>query len=379
MKRCMRMDRGRSAVLAITAVVASAGFGWPAQALAQESDQDQIEAVQQEQEIRRARLLAEYDAAYQTATDKLAQMDFEGAERAILTAQIQVRQNQSLLSSSQFAELDNKAEDLLTEIDQGRIRQRLIEEAERQRDILVRTRLAEEDALRERQRLINQNLLRVRQLQMELKYEEALQVIDEILFIDEHSPAALALKEIIKTLMLYRQWDEVQRQKERGLGQISLENQDAMIPPIRNFTGPGLRSISGVMAYPPDWPNISLIRTGEGGFRESVADRRVRMALNDIRVPLDFAGHSFDQVISFLGQTTGQTIYVDWKALEFINVDQDDEITLQLADRRAHASKHQAQHIRYQLQQARDQGDKAAIARLTQEYLEQLRMRAGAE
>ena len=304
MKRCMRMDSGRSAVLAITAVVASAGLGWPAQALAQESDQDQIEAVQQEQEIRRARLLAEYDAAYQTATDKLAQMDFEGAERAILTAQIQVRQNQSLLSSSQFAKLDDKAEALLTDIDRARIAEQVNEERQRDAETKAAQAQAARAASEARSRLINQNLIRVRQLQMELKYHEALQVLDEILFIDEHNPAAQALKEALKTTILYRKWDEIQRQKERGWGQLSLEGQESMVPPIRNFTEPGPKSTSGVMAYPSDWPNISLIRTGEGGFRESVADRRVRMSLNDTRVPLDFAGHSFDQVVSFLGQTT---------------------------------------------------------------------------
>ena len=160
MERRMRMDRGRSAVLAITAVVASAGLGWPAQALAQEGDQDQIEAVQQEQEIRRARLLAEYDAAYQTATDKLAQMDFGGAERAILTAQIQVRQNQDLLSSSQFADLDKRADDLLTDIDRARIAEDIRVKAAAEVEASTRQRMAELEARRERERLINQNMLR---------------------------------------------------------------------------------------------------------------------------------------------------------------------------------------------------------------------------
>lgn len=44
-------------------------------------------------------------------------------------------------------------------------------------------------------------------------------------------------------------------------------------------------------------------------------------------------------------------------------------------DRLAHATKAKAQQIRYQLQQARAQGDATGVTRLTQEYLQQLRTR----
>ena len=44
-------------------------------------------------------------------------------------------------------------------------------------------------------------------------------------------------------------------------------------------------------------------------------------------------------------------------------------------DRLAYATKAKAQQIRYQLQQARAQGDQAQVSRLTQEYLQQLRTR----
>ena len=333
MNRRMRMDRGGTATLAMIAAVALGTLGRPAPGLAQAAQPpDQIDDVQQEQEIRRARLLAEYESAYQTATERLAQEDFEGAARAILTAQLQVRQNRDLLSGSQFAQLIQRADDLLAQIDEARIRAEVLEDEIRQRDI---KRAQQDEQIRqgmERERLINENLRRVRQLQLELKYHEALQVIDEILFIDEHNPAAQALKEAIETTILYRKWDEVQRQKESGYGQLSWETQRSMVPPVRNLTGPGLRSTSGVMAYPPDWPNLSLLRTGEGGFRGSVADRRVGRLLAETRLPLDFSGNSLEQVVGFLGDTTGVPIYVDWKALGFIDVDREDQVTLQLND-----------------------------------------------
>ena len=43
----------------------------------------------------------------------------------------------------------------------------------------------------ERQKRLNENLLQVRKLQMEMKYDEAMQVLDQILFEDPNNAAAL--------------------------------------------------------------------------------------------------------------------------------------------------------------------------------------------
>ena len=53
-----------------------------------------------------------------------------------------------------------------------------------------------------------------------------------------------------------------------------------------------------------------------------------------------------------------------------------DTLSVLRKDRSAHKTRNQAQHIRYQLQQARAEGDQARVDALTQEYLEQLRSRS---
>jgi general secretion pathway protein D len=167
---------------------------------------------------------------------------------------------------------------------------------------------------------------------MELKYEEALQVIDEILFIDEHNPAALVLRDVIRTTMVYREFADITRRQEMGYARISLWNERDLIPPHKNLSGPGDRSLSGVMGYPEDWAQLSLRRTHEIGFRESAANRRVSQVLSQTRIPVDFAGNSFEQVADYLTRVTGENVYVDWKALSFIGVDREDEVNLQLND-----------------------------------------------
>ncbi len=291
-----------------------------------------ISPVEQELSVQLGRAREEFRAATQRANRLLRQGDFNGAEREMLTGQIRMRQARSLLSQREFNQLNQQAESLLTEIDQRREKNRL---ETRRRDELEAGTLRDEARFREkqqRQRLVDENLRRVRQLQMELKYDEALQVIDEILFIDEHNPAALTLRDVIKTTMLYRQYSDLQRQKEFGISWLSIPALESLVPPQPNRTGPGDKSLAGIMQYPEDWAQLSLRRTHEAGFAESVANRRVARVLNHTRIPVDFQRNTFRQVMNFLSQVSGENMYVDWRALDFIGVSADDEVTLQLND-----------------------------------------------
>ena len=182
----------------------------------------------------------------------------------------------------------------------------------------------------ERQRQINENLLRVRQLQQEMKYDEVLQVLDQILFLDENNPAALTLKDAIEQTRLYMQYRESYKEKEAGLANLRLEVLNSMIPPQPNFDGPGMRSTTGVMQYPPDWPGITQRRFNESGYQESPADRTVFNKLTTTSVPIDFQNNTFEQVVNYLSNVTGVKIYVDWKALDLIGISRDEEVNLQL-------------------------------------------------
>ncbi|MCH8164671.1 MAG: hypothetical protein IH889_03600 [Planctomycetes bacterium] len=302
------------------------------QAQAQLDEASAIGDVDQERQVQLGRAREEFDVALRRAGELLAQQDFAGAEREVLTAQIRLRRVRNLFSDREHNERNRQAENLLVEIDVRRTDARL---AEDHRIRLEADRAQKEARIREgqqRRSIITENLLRVRQLQLELKYDEALQVVDEILFIDEYNPAALVLRDTIRNTMLYREYAELQRRKDPGYAVLSLDGQRAMVPPQPNVSGPGERSTTGVMQYPEDWAQLSLRRTHEAGFGESPANQRVAQILSQTRIPVDFSRNSFDQVISFLSQVTGVDIYVDWKALDFIGVDPSDEITLQLND-----------------------------------------------
>ena len=153
-----------------------------------------IDQLRQRIEIERQRARVEFSDAIRRASELLIQTDFAGARRVMITAQISVRQAHvnGYLGEPEFATLNMRAETLLDQIsreeEQERLRRAQVTQAEAEKAKGRRQR----DANQRRINLINQNLLRIRQLQMELKYDEALQVINEILFMDEHNPAALA-------------------------------------------------------------------------------------------------------------------------------------------------------------------------------------------
>jgi tetratricopeptide (TPR) repeat protein len=291
-----------------------------------------IQQVEEERERQRQRAIVEFDDAYQRSTEALNRGDFAAAEQAILTAKIRLERSREVLREAEFTQRLERADRLIADIEEARIVQRLVEEEQRREEARRQQREQEVRARQERERMINENLVRVRQLQQELKYAEALQVIDEILFIDEQNPAALALRDVIRSSELYREYAETQRRKDWSYGRLQMDNQRAMIAPRRNIDGPGMRSLSGLMEYPEDWPQLSMRRSHEGGFRDSPADRAIAMRLQEATIPVDFTNNTFDQIVNFISQVTGEPIYVDWRALSLIGVDRDDEITLQLAE-----------------------------------------------
>ncbi|HRQ74719.1 MAG TPA: hypothetical protein PK098_02250 [Phycisphaerales bacterium] len=293
-----------------------------------------LQDVEAERERQARRAVVEFDDSYARSKSLLDRGDFNAAEREMLTATVRLGRARTFLREADFTAMDQRAQRLLAEIEEARIVARLAEEERARRSAQEAQRTAQMEAARARQTMINESLLRVRQLQQELKYAEALQVIDEILFIDEHNAAALTLRDVISTSQLYRDYATIQANKARTLGQLSVDNQASMVGPSRNLTGPGLRSANAISQYPEDWPQITLRRAFDGGFRESPADRAVQLALDQTTMLVDFSNNTLGEIIRYIAQVTGVNIYVNWQALNMEGIERDDtlEQPLQLGE-----------------------------------------------
>lgn len=284
------------------------------------------------QETLRGQARAEFAEGMRTAREYLAEENYARAERAVLTARIQLEQRRSILPATEYNRMIGEADSLATEIASAealaeQVAQQQIEEAARREQ----ERQALEAAM-ERQAQINRRMERVRELQAEMKYAEALQVVDEILALDENYAGALLLHDLLSSQVLYQEYDKVQMHKQWSIPQLELENQTALIPPTRNLTGPGQRSLNTIITYPEDWPELSYRRIADTPLQYGAADSRTRGVLASARTPIDFRGNTFGEVVDWFRQVTKVDFDPDWRALALIGVQPTDEITLQLRD-----------------------------------------------
>lgn len=264
------------------------------------------------------RAQAAFENYIQQAQQALSEGDTNAARTLAAQADLTINRARDAMPESAFENYQDRVADLITQINSTEDQQRIAEtEAERIRLAEQTAQLAAERS-RERDQKIIANLERVHALQQELKYEEALEVVESILFLDPANPSGLLLRDIIQDTLIYRENLGYQREKGISYARQSLDNQEAMIAP------------ESIIAYPDDWPAISFRRGDILEFAESEANRAVLANMRDTRMPVEFNDNAFEDVVAFIGTTTGIDIDVDWESLADIGVDPDSPVALTL-------------------------------------------------
>lgn len=254
----------------------------------------------------------------QQSRDALAAGDPSAARGFAAQASLTIKEARNVMPESLYEQRLAQIDDLTSTInaEEEGIRIRTAEAEERER--LEQTRELEQTRRTERDSKIIANIDRVRALQQELKYEEALEVVDSILFLDPANPVGLLLKDIIEDTIIYREYAAADNRFRRGLLDQNLENKKAMIPPDR------------IIGYPDDWPAITFRRGDALEYAESEANRTVLTTMQDTRMPVEFSDNAFEDVVAFVGSTTQLDIDVDWESLADIGVDPDSPVDLKL-------------------------------------------------
>jgi len=286
----------------------------------------------QEDILRQQQSRQEFDAAMQNASQLLEQGQFTEARQTALAAQIQL--SQGTLPQAEVRERSQRAEQLIDEIDRRQEEQRLIDMQTAEEERKAR---ADEEARAEAEKRaaqVNQNLIRVRELQLQRNYDEALSVIDQILFLDSGNPVALALKDAIQTAQLWQSFMDSEREREFSYSWQFQNNREATLAPRPNFSGPGMRSTTGLMSYPEDWPQISIMRAGDASVFATDADRSVAAAIdNTLLHQVQIQDNTFEQVLAYLHANTQVNVNADWKSLELIDIYPDTRVAnIQLRD-----------------------------------------------
>ncbi|MEM8758480.1 MAG: hypothetical protein AAGF47_11960, partial [Planctomycetota bacterium] len=268
-------------------------------------------------EAQRDRAKAQFESLMGQARASLAQDETQGARDAVAQARLELNASRDVLGA-EYDSLYDQTVDLLERIGQEEIaiQERLA--AELSTDLARRSAEQEAEQQRTRQAKINEQLDRARDLQLDMRYEESLQVLDQVLFLDPNNPAALLMKDVIYDIALVRQYNDILRERNRENSQLRLHNAEATIP------------ITDLMSYPDDWPRISLQRGEEISIAESPEDRRVLADLESQRLPQVQFDNPLGDVIGFLETVTQQNFDVDWQSLELLSIDEQTPVQLRL-------------------------------------------------
>jgi type II secretory pathway component GspD/PulD (secretin) len=271
------------------------------------------------QKLLRDRTTQEFNNEMEQAQRALDAGDTGRARDLSARARLTASSARNAFSETEYADFMKKVEDLNRRIEAAE--EQIRAQAQQQREAEMRTRAeeAERQRTQERERRINESLDRIRALQVEQRYEEALQVVDQVLFLDPRNPAALLMQDVLQDIVIYQQFWEIQRDKALFHARQTIDNEKATVPP------------SGIIEYPPDWDARSFRRGELSAFAESPENRRVLAQLDQQKLDVSFNDNTFADVVGFLQHYTGINVDVDWESLDTIGVTRETLVTLKLS------------------------------------------------
>jgi len=268
--------------------------------------------------LRKQRAMARYEEAMTAASKAMAAGNYAQASDEASLAKSILDTNRQVLDEAEYKRLRQESLDLAAEIAALDEQQRVQTLASEQQTLQQRQVEARAEAEQEKVRKINELLRRARDLSREQSYEQALEQIEQVLFLEPTNAAAKFMRDLITDQMIQSSWAEVKRQ--RGV-EISRQRVDALKDTVPH---------SELLIYPPDWPELTRRRLGgQDQFAESEINRVTREKLQQ-PIPVDFNANRLENVIEYLRNVTGANFFVQWRSLEAAGIAKDTPITMQL-------------------------------------------------
>lgn len=272
-------------------------------------------------ELIRSEARAEFNNLIGQARRALDQGDPGSARQFVAQATLKVNSVRTYLAETTYEAYIRQARNLENEIRQAETR---IAEQESRRQASDIARQADEQRTRmarQREERIRELLDRARAYQQDLRYDEALQTVDQLLFLDPNNAAGLLLRDLYTDILIYRSDNEARRRKGLRYAELTLENNDAMeIKP-------------GVVNFSPNWRSITILRGDSQAFTESPENRRILASLQSRRVPaVTFNDNALEDVITFVEAVSQMNIDTNWEALARIGIQRETPVSLNLRD-----------------------------------------------
>ncbi|MEM9914948.1 MAG: hypothetical protein AAF911_08305 [Planctomycetota bacterium] len=281
-----------------------------------------------------------YNEAMSRAELKLIAGDYAGAGNDVAEAKATIDRNQQFFSVSEFEKRRDAATQLSIKISDQEIAAAIEADREAQRIAEADNAKAVAAAKKQNAEEVRNLIMQARQLQKEMKYEDALLLLDRALFIEPTNFTAQLLQEVIEDSKIAVDYGTIERERRKEMALDALRNREAIIPYVDLIT------------YPEDWPELSdrRIRGLDDTGGESEANRETALRLKT-SVPISFDANPLESVIGYLRETTGANIFVNWPALiDAGGIEQDAPISLTLNNVSAEKA------LELVLQQASSQG-----------------------
>ncbi len=281
-------------------------------------------SVQLRLQEQRERTQVEFNQSIQRVRELLSQERWDAADREMVTAKVKLQKGRQYLSQAAFDEMESEADTLRRQVNDGRINARLVENQAKLQEAEQESGASEMREQRKKDRIIQANIQRVRELQDEMEYHEALLVLDDALHYDPRNPTLLLLRDVIRQTMILHEYSDLAAHKRRSIAEQSVEQQKSLQIPSPNTTDRSRpMSISGLYEYPADWPGISAMREGTGGYLIPPRDRAIRRRLDEESIEVDFgADMTFQRGLAFVQDVSGERVYTDWTALKAMGIDE---------------------------------------------------------
>ena len=210
-------------------------------------------------------------------------------------------------------QLERYVDDEQKAYDETEIREAQTEIEKREAERVMRI---EEEKRKQVEQLMNHAI----ELRKERRYEDAIQVLKQLLAIEPDNEIAATMKETLEDIAVHVR-DRAAKGEQHAQGQdLLVEAEESMIPWHKDIL------------YPKNWAEITAKRTGAAEVTESEANRVVNRKLEATAPEIKFEGVSFEQVIDYLRDLTGLNIVVNWTALEAAAIEKDKEVNLKLTN-----------------------------------------------
>ncbi|MFZ4574620.1 MAG: hypothetical protein ACOYN0_09500 [Phycisphaerales bacterium] len=278
-----------------------------------------IDGTLESRKLAREAAVTEYGSYLGDARKALETGDPDASRSHLSSARLRIRSASQYFAQTENEAFEKELADLKAEIDtkdaeiQARTREEQARQQKREADI------AKSEASSARSRKIAEAIGRVRALQAEQKYEEALQVTDEILFMDPINPTGLLLKDTLTDLQVVQEYRVLARRKQQAGAQFRVDAEEA------TFVGPD------IMNYPDDWPKLSARRGEPVAFADAEENRRTLAKLETKKTPAALESTKLEKALEFIKAVADVDVDVDWNSLDAVGVSKDTDISLSLS------------------------------------------------